>query len=104
MPSPRAAATLVSESSTKNVAAGSRPKRSSSSRKMAGSGLAIPSSPETSRPSNQSRNSKRGRVMAKVSADQLVRAYSGTPAARRSASTSTVPGMSPATISGQRSW
>ena len=71
---------------------------------MAGSGLIIRSSPETSTPSNQSRNSKRSRAIPKVSADQLVRAYSGTPAARSSASSSTVPPMSPPSISGQRSW
>ena len=47
MPTSRAASTLSSQSSTKTHSRGGRPSRSAASRKMAGSGLAMPTSAET---------------------------------------------------------
>ena len=67
-------------------------------------GLFTPTSPEMTIPSNHARKSNRSSATGNISADQLLSATSRTPAARSSASTSTVPGISPASISGHRRW
>jgi hypothetical protein len=91
-------------SSMKSAAAGSMPNRSVRRSKIRRSGFATPTSPEMTIPSNQARKANRSRATGNISADQLLSASSLRPAARRSASTSTVPGISPASISGQRPW
>lgn len=60
-PVARAASTLPAESSMKTVRPASSPWRSTSSSKIAGSGLAIPSMPEMTVPSNHRKNSNRSR-------------------------------------------
>ena len=73
-PKPAAASTLRGESSIKTAVEGAIAYRSINTRKIAGSGLAIRSSPETTMPSNQLRNSNRSRAIGNVSPDQFVNA------------------------------
>ena len=70
---------------------------------MAGSGLMIPSSPDTTMPSKESRNPYRWRTRGNVSADQLVSAKVGTPSAWTSSSTATVSSIAGPDISSHRS-
>jgi undecaprenyl-diphosphatase len=73
-PVDRAASTLPGESSMKTVRAGSRPCRPSRISKIAGSGLATPSMPETTAPSNHCRNSNRSRRTTYRSGSMLLSA------------------------------
>jgi membrane-associated phospholipid phosphatase len=73
-PVDRAASTLPGESSMKTVRAGSRPCRSSRISKIAGSGFATPSMPETTAPSNHCRNSNRSRRTTYLSGSMLLSA------------------------------
>src|SRR5690606_28618286 len=91
-----APATLTGESSTKTARSGSTPYRSTTTPKIPGSGLTIPSRPETTTASSVSITGAAPDAWWNVSADQFVRPSSRTPDAASAATISAVPGTGPA--------
>ncbi len=102
-PGPMATSTFAGHVVDVDRAGRVEPKRSMSRRQISGSGLRMPSSPETTMPSNQSRNgnseSRPGECLGRPVGERVDRR----PGSRTSRRIATVPSIGPASISCQRS-